>query len=194
VSSSQGGQGGFAGGQGFPQVSDSACALVTAAMTKKPDLVKKLDSLRARVQSGELDRTQMRDEAQKIYTAIGVDPRTAMACRFRAMGAPTGAGGPQLQVGTAETGTTGIRLRPGLVFIAKGQTFEPRVVMLGAGNFDYTEVVSGLQEGDQVALLSALSLEAQRQDLQNRIRQGMGGVPGMNQQQPAGGNRGGGSR
>jgi HlyD family secretion protein len=67
------------------------------------------------------------------------------------------------------------------VFVSKGSTFEPRMVMLGAGNFDYTEVVSGVQEGEQVALLTALSLEAQRQQMNDRIRQGMGGVPGMNQ-------------
>jgi HlyD family secretion protein len=62
------------------------------------------------------------------------------------------------------------------------------MVMLGSGNFDYTEVVSGVQEGDQVALLASLSLQAQRQQQNDRFRQGMGGVPGMNQ----GGNPGGG--
>jgi HlyD family secretion protein len=180
-------QGGFAGAQGMPvQVSDSACAAVTAAIQRKPAEAKKLDDLRAQMQSGQADFTQMREQTQKIYAAIGVDPRTAMACRRRGAA-------PQLQVGAPEAGTSGSRVRPGLVFVAKGKTFEPRVIMLGANNFDYTEVVSGLQEGDQVALLAALSLEAQRQDMQNRIRQGMGGVPGMNQQQPASGARAGGA-
>jgi HlyD family secretion protein len=176
-----GGQGGFA----LPQVSDSACAAVTAAMQKKPAESKKLDDLRAQMQSGQVDFTTAREQMQQLYVAIGVDARTAMACRRRA----SGSAAPQLQVGAPETGTSGTRVRPGLVFVAKNKTFEPRMVMLGANNFDYTEVVSGLQEGDQVALLAALSLEAQRQDMQNRIRQGMGGVPGMNQQQPASGTR-----
>ena len=71
----------------------------------------------------------------------------------------------------------------------KGETFEPRLVMLGASNFDYTEVISGLAEGEQVAMLAAAALQAQRQQNQDRIRQ-QTGVPGM-QQQPAGGGAGG---
>ena len=48
------------------------------------------------------------------------------------------------------------RTRPGLVFVADSahKTFDPRIVMLGAGNFDYTEVVSGLKEGERVAMLA----------------------------------------
>jgi HlyD family secretion protein len=100
----------------------------------------------------------------------------------------------QLQLGNTEHGDRGQRVHAALVFTAKGKSFEPRVVMLGAGNFDYTEVVSGAQEGEQVALLSALSLQAQRQQQNDRFRQGMGGVPGMSQNQNAGGaqQRGGG--
>lgn len=197
---SLGGQQGSAAG--MPQVSDSACAAVTAAMQKKPDAVKKLEDLRAQMQSGQLDFAQARQEIQTIYAGIGVDPRTAMACRRRAqgggqtaaMGATGAAGGsgtargtrPQLQVGAPEAGSDGIRVHPGLVFVKKNATFAPQVVMLGASNFDYTEVVSGLNEGDEVALLAALSLQAQRQEMQNRIRQGMGGVPGMNQTKTSG--------
>jgi HlyD family secretion protein len=72
------------------------------------------------------------------------------------------------------------------------------MVMLGAGNFDYTEVISGLQEGEEVALLAALTLQAQRQQQQDRMRQTMGGgVPGMTQGGgggPAGGAPGGAGR
>lgn len=200
-------------GQGtfqMPEVSDQECATVKSAMDKKPGEVKKLDALRTRVRSGELDRNAMREESQKIYAAIGVDARVAGACRMREMRAqgggppagarqgssPTDGASPQLQLGNAERAGSGQRVRPGLVFVAKGKSFEPRVVMLGAGNFDYTEVVSGLQEGEQVALLTALSLQAQRQQQNDRFRQGMGGVPGMSQTQSPGGGqqRGGGGR
>ena len=81
------------------------------------------------------------------------------------------------------------RRRPGLVFVKKGQTFEPRLVMLGASNFDYTEVISGVTEGEQVAMLAAAALQAQREQNQDRIRQ-QTGVPGM-QQQGGGGGAGG---
>jgi len=194
---SQGPGGGFQ----MPDVTDAQCTAVAAALAKKPAEAKKLDSLRERMRSGELDRTAVREESQKIYAGIGVDPRTAAACRFRQT-RPQGASGqsgtgsaPQLQLGDAERGSgSGQRVRPGLVFVAKGKSFEPRSIMLGAGNFDYSEVVSGLQEGEQVALLTSLTLQAQRQQQNDRFRQGMGGVPGMNQNQGGGGRPGGGNR
>jgi HlyD family secretion protein len=209
----QGGGGRF--GQ-MPQVSDQDCSAVTAAMAKKPAEAKKLDGLRERMRAPDADRQALRDEQQKIYAAIGVDARTANACRMRDMraqgNAPTapvagaanagttgtqqrGAGNaqtattqPQLQIGNAERGGSGRSIRPGLVFVAKGKTYEPRSVMLGAGNFDYTEVVSGLEEGEQVAMLASLSLQAQRQQQNDRFRQNMGGgVPGMTGGTPGGG-------
>jgi HlyD family secretion protein len=231
------GQGGGQGGPGgfqMPDVTDKECAAVTAAIAKKPAEQAKLDALRQKMMSGELDRDAMRTETQKIYAAIGVDPRVAGACRRRAMmqggGAMGGAGGaagmaPAGRAGAAQgaqgaqgapgaavgnrAGAGGFaggaggfgggaggfgggrRARPGLVFVKKGESFEPRLVMLGASNFDYTEVVSGLQEGEQVAMLAAAALQAQRQQNNDRIRQ-QTGVPGM-QQQPAGGGAGGGA-
>ena len=204
------------GRQGFqmPEVSDKDCAAVKTAMDKKPAEAKKLEALRERMRSGEIDRDAMRAESQKIYAELGVDSRIAAACRFRAGGggqlgvnAPVGGAQnqgassaardtqrPQLQLGNTERGGAGQRVRPALVFVAKGKTFEPRSIMLGAGNFDYTEVVSGLGEGEQVALLTSLALQAQRQQQNDRFRQGMGGVPGMNQNQggPGAGRPGGG--
>ena len=213
----QQGQGGFQ----MPEVTDKDCAAVTAAMQKKPAEAKKLDGLRDRMRSGELDRAAMREESQKIYAALGVDARIAGACRMRegrggqaSQGAPNagltappggqpaanarradasqGGGQPQLQIGNAERGRGGRSIRSGLVFVAKGKTFEPRMVMLGAGNFDYTEVISGLQEGEEVAMLAALSLQAQRQQQNDRMRQNMGGgVPGMSAPGGGGGAQGG---
>ena len=205
-------------GQGrfqMPQVTDEQCAAVTTALTKKPAEAKKLDDLREKMRAPDADRGALREETQKIYTALGLDPRTAGACRMRAMqagmqgGAPAqsgtsadrtpmrGANGaqngaqPQLQIGNPERGGMGRSIRPGLVFVVKGKSYEPRSVMLGAGNFDYTEVVSGLQEGEEVALLASLSLQAQRQQQNDRFRQNMGGgVPGMGGA-PAGGGGGG---
>ncbi|MDQ2666248.1 MAG: efflux RND transporter periplasmic adaptor subunit [Gemmatimonadota bacterium] len=102
-----------------------------------------------------------------------------------------GAGAPGLNIGGGESAATGARrTRAGLVFVKKGATFEPRLVQLGASNFDYTEVVSGVKEGEEVALLAAAALQAQRQQQNDRMKANSG-VPGM-QQAPAGGARGGG--
>lgn len=86
------------------------------------------------------------------------------------------------------------RPRSGLVFVAtdtSNKNFAPRVVQLGQGNFDYTEVMSGLKEGDRVVLLSALQMQANRQAQNDRTRQNMG-VPGLNPNAgPGGGGPGG---
>ncbi|MEO7962407.1 MAG: hypothetical protein ABIT38_00700 [Gemmatimonadaceae bacterium] len=81
------------------------------------------------------------------------------------------------------------RSRPGVVFVAKNGSYEPRVVRLGLGNFDYTEVLSGLAEGDQVALLGAAAIQVSRDSSNARFKQMTGGgMPGMQRQ---GGARGG---
>ena len=125
-------------------------------------------------------------------------PNAAPTTRRTAADTARGTTPRQLQLGNTERTGNGPRVRPGLVFVQKGKTFEPRIVMLGAANFDYTEVVSGLEEGEQVALLSALTLQAQRQQQNDRTRQMMGGgVPGMTPGgggPPGGGNQGGGQR
>ena len=77
----------------------------------------------------------------------------------------------------------------GVVFVRKGTTFEPRLVTLGVANYDVTQVVSGLVEGEQVALVSAAVLQQSRTQMQDRIRSRTG-LPGMGGQ-PSGGGRGG---
>jgi HlyD family secretion protein len=215
--------------------SDADCKTVSDALTKAGAQAK-LDALRGRVQSGELDFSAMRDESRKIYESAGVDARTAGACRRRERGGAAGAGGAGNAGGTARrdgavapTGTRGTsastaarsadprsatpsavvaprrtRPQPRLVFVqkvsVKDTTWEPRLIMAGASNFDYTEVISGLQEGEQVAMLASLTLQAQRQAQNDRFRQNMGGVPGLQQggggaggARPGGGGGGGGA-
>jgi HlyD family secretion protein len=78
---------------------------------------------------------------------------------------------------------------PMIVFVKANEKYTPRVVRLGVSDFDYTEVVSGLQQGEQVALLGPAVLQAQRDQLQQRVRAGTGG--GLQQQQtPAAGGAG----
>jgi HlyD family secretion protein len=98
-----------------------------------------------------------------------------------AAGRPGGMGGAG--------GMSGSRLAQAqLVFVATPQGYEPRLVRLGISDFDYAEVLDGLAEGDQVALLGVAEAQAKRQQDINRARQrvGTGLVPG------AGGGGGGG--
>src|SRR5688500_5760375 len=81
--------------------------------------------------------------------------------------------------------------RTGLVFVAKNGTYEPRMVRLGASDFDYTEVLSGIEESESVALLAVVAMQAERDQRNQEMRNRMGGpIPGMGGgggQRPAGG-------
>jgi hypothetical protein len=64
-----------------------------------------------------------------------------------------------------------------LVKTAKG--IEPRLVRLGLSDFDYAQVLGGLEEGDQVVLLGVVEQQTKRTDEQSQIRQRLsGGTPG----------------
>jgi HlyD family secretion protein len=86
-------------------------------------------------------------------------------------------------------GTGGGRGGMQVVFVKKGSDYTPRVVRVGISDFDFTEILSGVTQGEQVALLGAAVLQAQRVQQQQRIRAGTGG--GLQQQTPAGGGGGG---
>jgi len=90
------------------------------------------------------------------------------------------------------SGRGGRGSRAQVVFVKGAKGLEPRVVRLGLANFDYAEVLNGVNEGEEVALLSVAELSSQRQQTQDRMRQRMGGgVPGVG---GGGGGGGGGNR
>lgn len=63
-------------------------------------------------------------------------------------------------------------IRPAVVFVAK-QTggIEARRVMLGLNDFDYSEVISGLEPGERVVLISVARMQAQQQQFNDAMRQ-----------------------
>jgi HlyD family secretion protein len=106
----------------------------------------------------------------------GFNRQAGAAGAAAAGGAFTGAGG-------AAGGGAGGGM---IVFVTKDDKYTPRLVRVGISDFDYTEILSGVQQGEQVALLGAAVLQAQRDELQSRLRSRAGG--GLQQQQtPAGG-------
>jgi len=190
---SQAGGQGRQGGANLPQVTDAQCQKVTADLAKRPDLQKQLADLRTRMMDGELDRQTMQAESQKIYSAAGVDPQVARACNFRQrQGGQNAQGGAQRGGAQTAAGSTGAfqagqsgRGRRGLVFTVKNGKYTPKVVQLGASNYDVSEVLSGLNEGDSVAILNVAAMQAQQQASLDQIRN-RGGVPGLQRQQPQG--------
>ena len=190
-----------------PQVSAQQCDSVRVALEKNPQARGKLDSIRERTRTGQAEMQQARDEMQAVYRSLGLDPGVVRAClrQTRAgddAAAPQGARqAPLGELTEPETpALSRVRARPGLVFVAQNGGFVPRIVRLGVSNYDYTEVLSGLQEGDRVAVLTAAAMQQQRQQSLDQMRQrqampGMGGAPAGGQGgRPGGGAARGGGR
>lgn len=192
------GQGGF----NLPDVTDAQCKAVTDSLAKYPDIQIQLSDLRAKVQSGELDRQAMQAESQKLYARVKLDPAVARACAFRSRGGQGGQrGGQGGQAGSAgaqtgdQPGVAGAGGgqrggRRGLVFVVNDGKYTPKSVRLGVSNYDISEVLSGLNEGDSVAILNVAAMQARQQAELDQVRN-RGGVPGLQRQQPAGGAAGG---
>jgi HlyD family secretion protein len=93
-----------------------------------------------------------------------------------------GRGGANGGRGARGAGNRNAESRPGVVFVTKPNgSFEPRNVTLGVNDFDYTEVLRGLEEGEQVVIVSVARLQQQQQEFLDRMRERAGGngpIPG----------------
>jgi HlyD family secretion protein len=79
-----------------------------------------------------------------------------------------------------------------IVFVKQNGKFSPRAVRVGISDFDYTEMLNGLKVGEQVALLGPAVLQAQREQVQARVRAGTGAGLQQTTTPAAGGGGGGG--
>lgn len=67
--------------------------------------------------------------------------------------------------------------RPGIAFVMLADsTVEMRPVLMGVNDWDHTEILAGLQEGEMVALIGVAQLMQEQEDMRNRMR---GMMPGM---------------
>jgi HlyD family secretion protein len=134
----------------------------------------RMDSLRAQVERGEITQ----------------DSLDAVRNAFRAqMGAPGGAPeafpGAGVVLAEANPALSGLvntigSPRPAVAFVILADgTLEMRPVLMGVNDWDNTEILAGLEEGEQVSLIGAAQLQAEQQQMMNRMR-GMGMFgPGM---------------
>ena len=142
-----------------------------------------LDSMRAKMRAaGTFDTAAARVQTQAIFKKAGVAADTARVC-MRAARAGSGAG---VAIGA-----------PVVAFVKTPTGWSPRLVRLGVSDFDYTEVISGLNVGDQVGLLATVALQASRDESSARARRFVGSaLPGGSNTtktpaRPAGGGGGG---
>jgi HlyD family secretion protein len=73
------------------------------------------------------------------------------------------------------------RVRELVVFVMREGRPVPAPVRVGLTDWDYSELVSGLQEGDSVALLPSAGLLRDQSELLERFQRFRQGVPGMRQ-------------
>lgn len=122
-----------------------------------------------------------RELMQKVREAggpsgLGDEDRAKMAeCRAQ-MGRGQRGGQRGARGGQGGAGAT----RPGVVFVDAAGGPEARRVTLGVSDWEYTEVLEGLEPGEKVRLMSAARLKQEQQQMSDRMRQRAGGgiVPG----------------
>lgn len=135
------------------------------------------DSVRALVASGEISQ----DSARALFGGRGRGRGDRGGGGFGGQaGGLAGGAQPSGEDEAARQRET----RPAVVFVMdEDGTIAPKAVMIGLNDWDFTEVVSGLEEGDLIAIVGAAQLRAQQDEFLNRIRSNRsnpfgGGSPG----------------
>lgn len=129
-----------------------------------------------------IDAVRGMSELPAAAAALGLNADSLRA-EMRARGGERGGRGDGAERAERAEGEPRGNGQARLVFVKSNGAFAPRVVRLGVSNFDYAQVVSGLEEGEEVALLSAAELQRSRVETIERMRQRMGGaMPGMQRQ------------
>ncbi len=133
-----------------------------------------LDSLRARVARGEISQDSMR----------------AMAGAFRGAGGGPGGGGARGQRG-GQAVTNPRAPRSAVVFVmnAAGAP-EPRAITIALNDWDNTQVLAGLEEGELVTTIGAAQLQAAQAAQLANMRDRMGGGSSPFPSAPGGGRGG----
>jgi len=177
----RGSRGGSRGGQGFagggrdgdrgarPRPDSEGAEAAGGAGDSPPEdgqddrgnVMAQLQGLRAQVESGEISQDEMRAVMQDLGGGRGGRGRVGAGQRPGAGDSPG-----------ASTRDT----RPAVVFVMSVDSVpEPRLVQMGLNDWDHTQVVTGVQEGDVLVVVGAAQLMAQQQEYQDRMMSRMGG-------------------
>jgi HlyD family secretion protein len=164
-------------------VTQPQCDSVQNVLSAHPGSRAALVKLRQQLRTDSAHADKLRASMKATTDSMHLDPAVLRACMQLLR---SSAGGSALAIGNGDETPAPGNTKPhaGLVFIAANGTFEPRLTMLGVGNYDVTQVLSGLNEGDNVALINAAMLQQARTKMQQRIQSRMG-LPGVNQTKSA---------
>jgi HlyD family secretion protein len=109
-----------------------------------------MQALRTQVEAGEITQDSM---------------RAAMRALAGARAGGSGAAAP----GEAPPRET----RPAVLFVLGVDSIpEPRLVQLGLGDWDHTQIVSGVEEGETIVIVSAAQMQARQQEFMSRFTGG----------------------
>jgi hypothetical protein len=135
-----------------------------------------MTELRAKVESGEISQ----DSLDAVMA--GFRARMAGGDGAPAGGMPAGAAGGAMVLQESNPALSGLMNtsaapRPGIAFVLlPDSTLEMRPVLMGVNDWDNTEILAGLEEGEMVALIGVAQLMQEQEDMRNRMR---GMMPGM---------------
>ena len=168
----------------------------------KPEKELSMDELRQKMQNASPEerqklRAQMRERTEKMSP----EERQRMLAQFQqrmsAQGGQSGGGGmmafrsgPGGMEGMGGEGGFRARrqsqvsntneVKERIVLVKEGEEFVPKLVKVGPSNFDYSEVLDGLEEGDeiQITTLSRAKIAAEQMNERMRSMSGLGGMTG----------------
>jgi len=126
----------------------------------------RMDSLRAQVERGEITQDSLDAVRNAMRAQMGGQPGAA----------PGAAQGGDVALADANPALSGLvnttgNPRPAVAFVILADgTLEMRPVLMGVNDWDNTEILAGLEEGEQVALIGAAQLQAEQQQMMNRMR------------------------
>jgi HlyD family secretion protein len=159
----QRGAGAAAPDPGAPQVDPGASGeegRPAASAAGGADAMAQIQELRAKVEAGEITQDSMRAVMRSLRARSGAP-----------QGRPTFEDGDAGRAPPRES-------RPAAVFVLGPDSIpQPRLVQVGLGDWDNTQVVFGLDEGETLAIVGAAQLQAQQQEFLDRMRSRMGGGP-----------------
>jgi HlyD family secretion protein len=120
-------------------------------------------------EGGDVDCQALMAKARADRSSLTEEERGQVRTCFQAMGMGGGRGA---------RGSEGGDTRPAVVFVRTPTGPEARRVVLGLNDWDRTQVVRGVEPGEEVILISVARLRKQQEDLQNRIRERTSPIPG----------------
>jgi HlyD family secretion protein len=167
-----------AGGEERSQAADSDGDSGGETITWRGQEVKLPEGVDAEAARSLAAKFEGASDMRAVFESLTPEERRVMQQLRGMMG---GGGGPGMGGQRHGPSTTEAALSGGdyIVFVIRDGELSAIPVRTGLTDLDYSEVVSGLVEGDTVLVLPSASLLASQREFQERIANRVGGLPGV---------------